>query len=34
VVLSTFVATIEQLERGPVGVSPIFREIEKEGVQL
>jgi len=34
VVLSTFVVTAEQLERGPVGVSPIIRRIEKEGVPL
>jgi predicted nucleotidyltransferase len=34
VVLSTFVITAEQLERGPVGVSPIIRQIEKEGVPL
>ena len=34
VVLSTFVVTIEQLQRGPVGVSPIIRQIEKEGVRL
>jgi len=34
VVLSTFVVTVEQLERGPVGVSPIIRRIEKEGVRL
>ncbi len=33
-VLSTFVATVEQLERGPLGVSPIIRQIEKEGVRL
>jgi len=34
VVLSTFVVTVEQLERGPIGVSPIVRQIEKEGVRL
>ena len=34
VVLSTFVATVEQLEHGPLGVSPIIRQIEKEGVRL
>lgn len=34
VVLSTFVVTVEQLERGPIGVSPIIRQIEKEGVRL
>jgi predicted nucleotidyltransferase len=34
VVLSTFVVTVEQLEHGPVGVSPIIRQIEKEGVRL
>ena len=34
VVLSTFVVTLEQLEHGPVGVSPIIRQIEKEGVRL
>lgn len=34
VVLSTFVATVEQLERGPLGVSPIVRQIAREGVAL
>jgi predicted nucleotidyltransferase len=34
VVLSTFVVTTEQLERGPMGVSPIVRKIEKEGIRL
>ncbi len=34
VVLSTFVVTVEQLKYGPVGVSPIIRQIEKEGVRL
>ena len=34
VVLSTFVVTVEQLEHGPLGVSPIVRQIEKEGVRL
>ncbi len=34
VVLSTFVVTAEQLERGPMGVSPIVRRIEVEGVPL
>jgi uncharacterized protein len=34
VVLSTFVVTIEQLEHGPLGVSPIVRQIEKEGIRL
>jgi len=34
VVLSTFVVTVEQLERGPIGVSPIIGQIEKEGVPL
>ncbi len=33
-VLSTFVITAEQLERGPLGVSPIIRQIEKEGIRL
>ena len=33
-VLSTFVVTVEQLTQGPVGVSPIIRHIEKEGVRL
>jgi predicted nucleotidyltransferase len=33
-VLSTFVATVEQLERGPLGVSPIVRQIEREGIRL
>jgi predicted nucleotidyltransferase len=34
VVLSTFVVTAEQLEHGPMGVSPIVRKIEKEGIRL
>lgn len=34
VVLSTFVLTSEQLEHGPLGVSPIVRQIEKEGIRL
>jgi len=34
VVLSTFVVTAEQLEHGPLGVSPIIRQIEKEGIPL
>ena len=34
VVFSTFVVTVEQLEHGPMGVSPIIRQIEKEGVRL
>lgn len=34
VVLSTFVVTVEQLEQGPMGVSPIVRKIEKEGIRL
>jgi uncharacterized protein len=34
VVLSTFVVTAEELERGPIGVSPIIRQIEKEGVRI
>jgi predicted nucleotidyltransferase len=34
VVLSTFVITTEQLECGPLGVSPIVRQIEKEGIRL
>jgi len=34
VVLSTLVVTVEQLERGPMGVSPIVQQIEKEGVRL
>jgi hypothetical protein len=34
VVLSTFVITAEQLERGPLGVSPIFRQIKREGIRL
>lgn len=34
VVLCTFVVTVEQLKYGPVGVSPIIRQIEKEGVRL
>jgi predicted nucleotidyltransferase len=33
-VLSTFVVTIEQLEHGPLGVSPIVRRIEEEGIRL
>jgi len=34
VVLSTFVVTVEQLEHGPMGASPIVRKIEKEGIRL
>jgi predicted nucleotidyltransferase len=34
VVLSTFVVTAEQLEHGPMGVSPIVRKIEEEGIRL
>jgi predicted nucleotidyltransferase len=34
VVLSTFVITAEQLEHGPLGVSPIVRQIEREGIRL
>jgi predicted nucleotidyltransferase len=34
VVLSTFVVTVEQLEQGPMGVSPIVLQIEKEGIPL
>jgi len=34
VVLSTFVVTVEQFERGPMGVSPIVLQIEKEGILL
>lgn len=34
VVLSTFVVTVEQLEQGPMGVSPIVVQIEKEGIRL
>jgi uncharacterized protein len=34
VVLSTFVVTVEQLERGPLGISPIVRQIAREGVAL
>ncbi|MCL5278532.1 MAG: nucleotidyltransferase domain-containing protein [Planctomycetes bacterium] len=34
VVLSTFVVTADQLERGPLGVSPIVHQIEKEGIRL
>ncbi len=34
VVLSTFVVTVEQLEQGPMGVSPIVWQIEKEGIAL
>jgi len=33
-VLSTFVVTADQLEHGPLGVSPIIRQIEREGIQL
>jgi hypothetical protein len=33
-VLSTFVITVEQLEHGPLGASPIIHQIEKEGVRL
>jgi predicted nucleotidyltransferase len=34
IVLSTFVVTIEQLEHGPLGVSPIVHQIEREGIRL
>ena len=34
VLLSTFVVTTDQLERGPIGASPIVRQIEREGVRL
>jgi len=34
VVLSTFVVTVEQLGRGPMGVSPVVQQIEKESVRL
>jgi uncharacterized protein len=34
VVVSTFVLTAEQREHGPLGVSPIVRQIEKEGIPL
>jgi predicted nucleotidyltransferase len=34
VVLSTFVVTAEQLEHGPMGISPIVLRIEKEGIRL
>lgn len=34
VVLSTLVVTVEQLEQGPMGVSPIVRQIEREGIPL
>ncbi len=34
VVLSSFVVTVDQLTRGPLGVSPIVRQIEKEGIRL
>jgi predicted nucleotidyltransferase len=34
VLLSTLVVTAEELERGPMGVSPIVRQIEKEGVRV
>jgi len=34
VVLSTFVVTLDQLEHGPMGVSPIVRQIEREGIRL
>jgi hypothetical protein len=34
VVLSSFVVTVDQLAHGPMGVSPIVRHIEKEGVRL
>jgi predicted nucleotidyltransferase len=33
-VLSTLVVTMEQLKYGPMGVSPIIRQIEKEGIRL
>jgi hypothetical protein len=34
IVVSTFVVTAEQLEHGPMGASPIVRQIEQEGVRL
>ena len=34
VLLSTFVVTIDQLEHGHMGVSPIVRKIEREGIRL
>lgn len=34
VVLSTFVVTTEQLEQGPMGVSPIVLQIDEEGIPL
>jgi len=34
VVLSTFVVTLEQLRKGPLGASPIIHRIEEEGVRL
>ncbi len=33
-VLSTFVVTMDQLKHGPLGVSPIVRRIEEEGIRL
>ena len=33
-VVSTFVVTREQIEHGPLGVSPIIRRIETEGIRL
>jgi predicted nucleotidyltransferase len=34
IMLLTFVVTAEQLNRGPMGVSPIVRRIETEGIRL
>ncbi len=34
VVLSTFGVAAEQLEHGPMGISPIVRKIEEEGIRL
>jgi len=34
VVLSTFVVTVDQLEHGPMGISPIVRKIEEKGIRL
>ena len=34
IVLSTFVVTVDQLEHGPLGASPIVQRIEEEGIRL
>jgi len=33
-IISTFVVTEKQIKEGPLGVSPIFSQIENEGIEL